>query len=1078
MERGWQRRPATIATAPRVDRGYPTVAPANARGKGAHAVRRMRRCAAWVGCVLAGLLSGVAGRAAAQDASGQTVRPLEPVASESAPAQSQPTTKPQVPERAPSFELPLDQPAESTPAEPAPAEDATPGVEPLMPPEPGLTALLPDAISSDDITLSGRFVRQWKQADGELTLMFNGGFALEMNRRRLSADDAVVWIRSQTAEGDTRRHFELTVYLSGNAEIRDSGGTTTQDTVLLVRNLRTYGRISKEHDAHSPEAMENSNFYRRALLDRLRVEELREQAGVSGDQVDVARPGELTGPQRPPPMIRYDVGRIEPGETPDGESVFVAGGRVYFARTGDPDSPVLEITADQAVVFPAPGVTGSILSQTGLSDETAASQPADEGRPRANAPPGTFEGERNKLQSQLRAVYLEGDVVLSFGDRFVRADRLYYDFELDRALILDAVLRADIPQRGIPLYVRAAEIRQLSAREFSASRALVTTSEFHTPHYHMGAEKVYLLDRTPRDAGGRPAAEIAGTFEATHTTLNVENVPIAWWPYSRGDFQSSETLIRRLRTGYSDEFGLEFESYWYLFQLLGLERPAGFDATLELDYFGERGPGVGVDVDYERQDYLGLLRTFYINDGDEDNFGPLRDNTPDSANRGRVLWRHRQYLPNDWEISFELAYVSDPGFLETYETSEWFEGKQQETAVYLKRARDVDAVTLLTNWRMLDFVTQTEHLPELAYRRIGDTFLSPLVLYHESRIGGVRYRPDDRYFFDQRPFRNDGLTDLTARIDGREEADLPLKLGGANVAPFATLRGTYWDGQPLDEGGLWRGIGVYGLRGAAEVSRVYNEVRSELFDVDRIRHIVRPEFLAWWSHSNARSDQITTFDEGIETIDDFYGVGMALRQTWQTKRGAGLRRRTVDLLTFDLEAGFFGDRQNENSNGYVNFARPEDSRTRNHIAGDLRYRLSDTTSLLYDFNIDTNNWSSDRQNVSLAVERLPRLAYVFGWRHAGDIDLDLIGGGYNYKINEKHITALRVWYDLDRTQLGEISVSYVRHLPRWYFALNFEVDEVLDDVSISVSLWPEGIPEWTLGSRRFTGLSTTTGIRP
>ena len=203
-----------------------------------------------------------------------------------------------------------------------------------------------------------------------------------------------------------------------------------------------------------------------------------------------------------------------------------------------------------------------------------------------------------------------------------------------------------------------------------------------------------------------------------------------------------------------------------------------------------------------------------------------------------------------------------------------------------------------------------------------------------------------------------------------------------------------------------------------------------------------------------------------------------VRQVWQTKRGGQDRQRTVDLLTFNVEAGFFGDRQDEPSNGYVNMIRPEDSRTRNYLAGDLIYRMSDTTSLLYDFNLDLNSVSFDRHNVSLAIERLPRLAYVLGWRHAGDIDLNLAGGGYNYKLNEKHIAAFRIWYDVDRGELGEIALAYIRKLPRWYFSINLEIDEVFDDVKVSVSLWPEGIPEWTLGSRRFTGRSTTTGIKP
>ena len=120
----------------------------------------------------------------------------------------------------------------------------------------------------------------------------------------------------------------------------------------------------------------------------------------------------------------------------------------------------------------------------------------------------------------------------------------------------------------------------------------------------------------------------------------------------------------------------------------------------------------------------------------------------------------------------------------------------------------------------------------------------------------------------------------------------------------------------------------------------------------------------------------------------------------------------------------------------------------------------------------------DRSNVAIAVERLPRLAYVFGYRHAGDINMDLIGGGYNYKLSEKHITSVRTWFDAERGDLGEIAVAYIRKLPRWNVGLTFEYERYEEDFTISLSIWPEGVPEWTLGSRRFSGVSSTTGIRP
>jgi hypothetical protein len=976
--------------------------------------------------------------------------------------------------------------------------------------------LLATRISTADVTIRARYIRQWRDDAGTWVLLANGGFRLELEQRRLSATNAVVWIDRAVDPRTQREYFDLTVYLSENAEVREAGGTVTLDNVLLVRNLRTSGRIIKEHDLHAIEELAASPLYQEALA--ARSASRRPPAPDEPPSPVVTRPGAAPTEPEPPRVIRYRLPRVEPAVTPAGDTAYVASGGVYFSQAGGPDAAVLEIRADNAVVFTAPGAGSIVREQMEAAPEPAPepAPPSTAGNPPTPidaAPPPSPRGippappamedpvapeppERGGLMpgadtalglggsgmgGRVRAVYLEGDVVLSMGDRFIRASRLYYDFERERALILDAVLRADMPDRGVPLYIRAEEIRQLSAREFSADEALVTTSEFYTPSYHVGASRVVLRDLTTRDESGRSVGAVSGTYEMDNATLSVEGWPVLWWPHSKGRFSTSETLLRSLRAGYDGDNGAEIETSWFLLNMLGVDPPPGYDATLHLDYFSRRGPATGIDVDYDRDDHYGLVRTYYLHDDGEDNLGLLRrrQEPPTTPERGRVLWRHRHYLPYDWEATVELSYISDPNFLEEWRESEFHEGKEQETLVYLKRARETEAITILANWRILDFLTQTEHLPDVTYRRIGDTFLSPLVLYHESRIGGVRYLRDDRWFLDERRFNNDGDTDVVFRGDIREEAELPLKLGALNVVPFASVRGTYWSDQPLDSGGLWRGLGVYGIRGGTSFSRVFENVESELLDIHRLRHVIKPDFAAWWGHSNTRSELITPFDYGVETIDDFYGVTFGLRQLLQTKRGPVEDRRTVDLLEANVEVGLFGDvhGRNDYSNGYADPLRPENSRTRNYLAGDLIYRLSDTTSLLYDFNIDLNDFAYDRHNVSLAVERNPRLAYVFGARYAGDIDMSLVGGGWNYRLNEKHITTVRAWYDVERGDLGEIRVGYVRRLPRWWLGLNFEYDRIDDDFSITLSLWPEGIPEWALGSRRYTDLARSTRIR-
>lgn len=967
-------------------------------------------------------------------------------------------------------------------------------------------ALLPEAVSEFDVEMRGRFAWQWKTAAGELAILFQGDFQLTLGRRRLSAEDAVVWIATQRDSRGQTFHV-LTVYLSGNAEVAESVGTVTVDNVLLVSNLRTSGEIFKSQDSHTKQSAAATEFYERAEAARGRIE-----AGkpINAQYSAIRRPdGKLPDdPRRAKREVEYQTGSIETAQDKEGNDVFVATGGVYFAQGGrGVNDEIVEIRAKNAVIFPAQGLTESLSGGVGSTPtakpatptpagqmvESAPGSPPPLARPTGQpAPQATgLDGlGASAVAKRVRSVYLEGDVVLSYGSRFIRASRLYYDFELERAIILDSVFRADIPERGIPFYVRADEIRQLSATEFEATNARMTTSEFYTPHYHVGVDKLYLRDMGTMEKQEVGGTGIAGRYEMENASLNINNRPLLFWPRAEGALDTSETLLRGARISYDGDFGMTLQTAWYLFNMLGVETPPGWDASLQLDYFSDRGPAVGANFDYETPDYYGLIRTYLMSDrGVDSQIGPIRREgwDPDSDTRGRALVRHRQKLEDRWDMTIELSYVSDPNFLEIYRRSEWFEGKEQETLFYLRRLEDTEAITFLANWRLLDFVTQTEHLPEFEYRRIGDTFENlPFVSYLESRIGAVRYRPDDRLFFDNRrifgsgrPFDNRGVSDLTFRIDGREEIEWPFKLANWNLVPFASIRGTYWDGQPLRDGGLWRGLGVFGMRGATQFARVYDNIRSELWDINKIRHIIEPSFVVWGAGSNTRSEFITPFDEGIETVDDFYGAKLGVKQTWQTKRGLEGQQRTVDLLTFNMEVGLFGDQQpNEISNGYVNVFRPEDSRTRNYLAGDVIYRVSDSTAVLYDFNFDLNDQSYDRHSLAVTVERSPRLAYVFGTRYAGDIEMALIGGGFNYKLNEKHITAFRFWHDVDEGDIGEVSLAYIRKMPRWYGGLVFEYDGVDDDYRVTLSFWPEGIPEWTLGSRRFSGVTSTTGIRP
>jgi hypothetical protein len=342
----------------------------------------------------------------------------------------------------------------------------------------------------------------------------------------------------------------------------------------------------------------------------------------------------------------------------------------------------------------------------------------------------------------------------------------------------------------------------------------------------------------------------------------------------------------------------------------------------------------------------------------------------------------------------------------------------------------------------------------------------------------ARFRGDDRRFFDEFRFDNRANSSTVGRLDSRNEADVPITLGPVKLLPFITQRASWWGNSPRD-GGVTRLFGQYGIRSNMYFSKTDPSIQSRLFDINGIRHILKPEVIAWASHNTTDPSEVYPFDPGIENIHDFDGVTLGLRQRWQTKRGGPGRWRTVDWVTLDLEMGAFNDSPSATpQTGGTFTSRPENSIARNFVNMDFMYRISDETAVLSDANWDMNDGELDIYNLSIAVERTPRLSYFWGYRYINETESNLLGFGANYQLTKKHSIAFREYFDLERGETEEFDIAYIRKFPRWYVAITFELDEIEDDIGVSISAWPEGIPEAAVGSRRFTGLATSTGIKP
>jgi len=370
-----------------------------------------------------------------------------------------------------------------------------------------------------DLHLRGGELISERVSAGEHTIVFRDGFSMSIGANQFSSDSAVVWLGIRKAE----------VYLSGDVLVKKGKSARTVDLSERVveegRSMVVWFGVSGEVFV-TAETMEIGDtrglelykkafaalraietvpefvVQREALLPEFPVEKVlpekrpEEVVTVKVERVErvfapekkparplrqaQGRPAEvLARPEERRPIFRYPVNiapagevapEIERTKAPDGTDIATVIGRFYLWQKQDESGGLLELMADNAVIF-------SSLEK----EETQNDIPAG----------GAF-----------KAIYMCGDVVYTCGQRTVRADEMYYDFQRKKAVAIDAVMRSFDVRRGIPIYVRAAKLRQLAENKFTADDITLTSSEFYLPQISLNASNVIITDTTPLTSEG------------------------------------------------------------------------------------------------------------------------------------------------------------------------------------------------------------------------------------------------------------------------------------------------------------------------------------------------------------------------------------------------------------------------------------------------------------------------------------------------------------------------------------------------------------------------------------------------
>lgn len=909
--------------------------------------------------------------------------------------------------------------------------------------------------------------------DGETVIVLaDAPVTIETDRSTLHANRAVLWI--SPARGGALEQQNVEVALLGDAQLDQPQAQLTRrgDRLYVTATVRGSIRIVAEN--REARELADSETYREALRMRPLTGGATQRSSLPPrpwiEQPPPAAPtSQSSGPT---PFVREPINfrarHVDTTETAQGKVAFVlSGGATLYQRRANGD--LIELQAENAVLF----TPLNSLRELSTSKQFTSAEDA------------------------IESAYLEGDVRVNFTpagrgkpEQNLQAERVFYEFTTDRAILTHAVIHTLEPERQIPITVRAQTVRQLSVGEFRAEKVELSTSQFRTPTYSIKADRAYIRQVETGD----PRFGTQTQYVAHDATFHLFGVPYFWWPLISGSMTDRGSALRDIYIESSNRFGFAVRTEWGLFESLGLLPPEGLDIGYRLDYLQDRGPAGGLNAKYhggyitettkEPWDFSGDFTSYIVKDHGDDHLGSKRRVvTPDDDVRGHVLWEHQHFFPDDWQVQVRAGFSSDTTFLEEYFERQFDTGMPHEFSLYLKRQHDTEALTFTLELPTNDFVTtsnelqeqaQRERYPEIGYHRIGDSLANDsLTLFSDNRAGFLGLKESGPSLADQgfRPGQSPGIPSYATtgaddstdfRGDLRQELNIPFSAGQFKFVPYVMGRYTGYTDTPGNNSKDRLFVGT-GVRVNTSFWKTDDSAKSDLFDIHRIRHVIEPELNLFTSAQTRDQTDFFIYDEPVDAINDVTAIQAALHQRWQTKRGGAGRFRSVDFFSLNIEGNFFFNQPADsvlNPTGFRGLfypSLPEASLARNSINTDALWRVSDSTAVLADsyYNIDDNELATT--SIGLAVQRDPRLSYFVGTRYIGQINSTIFNLAAAYEVSAKYSLAFNQSFNLSERTNENSSVTVIRRFDRLIATFTLYYDAVEDESGFRFGLIPEGL---------------------
>jgi hypothetical protein len=298
--------------------------------------------------------------------------------------------------------------------------------------------------------------------------------------------------------------------------------------------------------------------------------------------------------------------------------------------------------------------------------------------------------------------------------------------------------------------------------------------------------------------------------------------------------------------------------------------------------------------------------------------------------------------------------------------------------------------------------------------------------------------------------------------------------------------------------------------------KVYPNVKSRLWDLNGLRHIVKPHLAAaLFAETDSAVEQRDTLNFGIsqrlQTKRRAYGGRDETSQGVDLPTGSQQdeKMRTVDWMRLDTDFTLVNNSSDEGADtGPDRFmwnrpiiplrvmSAPEIFNgdlikdlhrfemfgpRRNYFSADYLWRVSDTTVILSDLNYDLQSNVVQQFDFGLTHLCWPNLSLYIGNRYLRNVEvLDEKGSNAftfaaTYVIDPRYTIVFAQQYDFDYGANIRSDITLIRRYHRIYWSITYSADETLDRRSIVFSIWPEGVEEMAIGPRRYMGLTRAGG---